>query len=139
MKKKNITLYLNASPQRQKYNIGKGTLVLHTEECPKKHIDHNGFTLLEVMIAVVILGLSYVAILQNFSFSAQNIVRIEKSRSGNLEDFLTFEKHLRELDEEDTGLGDAGEVFLEGNKFKLVVIESESGNLKTLKLQKIFD
>lgn len=105
----------------------------------KKHIPQSGFTLLEVMVAVVILGLSYVAILQNFSFSAQNIVRVKNSRSSNMENFLDFEKQLRELDEEDSDFGDEGEVFRKGKQFKLVVIESESGNLKTLKLRRLFD
>ena len=35
--------------------------------------DTEGFTILEVMVAVVILGLSYVSILQSFSLSMSNI------------------------------------------------------------------
>lgn len=102
-----------------------------------KHNTRNGFTLLEVMIAVVILGLSYVAILQNFSLSARNIVRIEKSRSNNVENFLDFEKQLSEID--DKSNIDEGEIFYKGEKYKLVVVESERGDLKTLKLQRIFE
>lgn len=96
-----------------------------------------GFTILEVLVAVVILGLAYVAILQNFSVSLRNIVRLEESSTAIFEDLLGFEDRIAESDGSvDAGTGD-GDTFLEGSKFRLVLISSENNDFMTLKLEKL--
>jgi prepilin-type N-terminal cleavage/methylation domain-containing protein len=97
----------------------------------------SGFTLIEVLAAVVILGLSYVAILQNFSVSMKNISRIEKSRNESLHATLAFEELLwPSEDDTDTIDGDYP-IFLEGRIYELLVVESEDGGMSTLNLKKI--
>lgn len=93
-----------------------------------------GFTLLEVVVAVVILGVAYVAVMQNLSLSTQNILRIQKSGEGIFEQSLQLEEILLEQDEE--AFGDA-EVYRKGTRLQLVIINSEDNRLKTLKLTKI--
>jgi prepilin-type N-terminal cleavage/methylation domain-containing protein len=99
----------------------------------KKRHDE-GFTLLEVVVAVVILGVAYVAVMQNLSLSTQNILRIQKSGESIFEQTLQLEGIL--LDPDETVLGDA-EVYSKGTRLQLVVVNSEDSRLKTLKLIKI--
>ena len=54
----------------------------------------NGFTLIEVLAAVIILGLAYVAVLQSFSLSMKNIARIETARANTFAEMLAFEQLL---------------------------------------------
>lgn len=96
-----------------------------------------GFTILEVLVAVVILGLAYVAILQNFSVSLRNIVRLEESSAVIFEDSLEFEGRIAAADETLDAGNDAGATFLEGSKFRLVLISSENNDFMTLKLEKL--
>ena len=88
-----------------------------------------GFTLLEVLVAVLILSLAYVAVLQNFSQSSANIFRLEKGRGADLRDALALEQQLRGTD-----LG--GEVLVQGQKFVLRKIGSKDGQLETVRLEK---
>ena len=88
-----------------------------------------GFTLLEVLVAVLILSLAYVAVLQNFSQSSANIFRLEKGRAADLRDAMALEQQLR-----GTELG--GEVLVQGQKFVLKKIGSKDGQLETVKLEK---
>lgn len=95
-----------------------------------------GFTLLEVLVAVVILGLSYVAVLQSFSLSLRNITKIEKQRTSLFEELSTLIQEAHFSD--DTEVREAeGEDFIEGSKYRLVLIRSESGGMETLRLEKI--
>jgi len=89
----------------------------------------DGFTVIEVLVAVVVLGLAYVAVLQSFSLSIRNVVRVERVRSEVLTEMLAFEDLLRT---EDTEALPAGEIFLEGSHFRLVWVESEEGRFATL-------
>ena len=98
----------------------------------KQNIATEGFTLLEVVVAVVILGLAYVAILQNFSFSSRNIARLQDSRTAIFENALAFEKQLQ--NEDDNEEQNTGEVFLKGKKFNLVIVSSDDGSLTSLEL-----
>lgn len=95
-----------------------------------------GFTLLEVLVAVVILGLAYVAVLQNFSFSLQNVLRVEKSKEQTLASALAFEDKLRPADEEagEPKKVPVGPVFLEGHQYNLVLVTSEDHQFMTLQL-----
>ncbi len=88
-----------------------------------------GFTLLEVLVAVLILSLAYVAVLQNFSQSNANIFRLEKGRAADLRDALALEQQLR-------GTDLAGEVLVLGQKFVLKKIGSKDGQLETVRLEK---
>ena len=100
-----------------------------------------GFTLIEVFAAVIILGLAYVAILQSFSVSLTNIDRLDRSASLLLNDVLEFERLLLpgEDEEEGEGEGEIGEVFLEGDKYKLILIANEKKDLMSLKLEKLYE
>jgi prepilin-type N-terminal cleavage/methylation domain-containing protein len=88
-----------------------------------------GFTLLEVLVAVLILSLAYVAVLQNFSQSNANIFRLEKGRAADLRDALALEQQLRST-------GNTGEVLVLGQKFVLKKIGSKDGQLETVRLEK---
>jgi len=95
-----------------------------------------GFTLIEVLAAVIILGLSYVAVLQSFSLSMKNITRIEKARANTLEKMLAFEQVLSPPEDElgqDTDLP----LFLEGRYYQLVVVAAEDDDIVSLKLERI--
>ena len=89
----------------------------------------DGFTLLEVLVAVLILSLAYVAILQNFSQSNANIFRLEKNRAKDLHEAIALEQQLREVDIE-------GKVLAQGQKFVLKKIISKDGQLESVKLEK---
>ena len=109
-----------------------------SSKIPESGEGNEGFTLLEVLIAVVILGLSYVAILESFSLSMRNIARIEKELttdfSGNSR---FFSAALYEGEVEEPNKEEMGQTYLIGHKYKLVEITSEDGELKTLKLDKL--
>lgn len=89
----------------------------------------HGFTLLEVLVAVLILSLAYVAVLQNFSQSNANIFRLEKGRATDLREAQALEHELRGADR-------AGEVMVQGQKFVLKKIGSKDGELETVRLEK---
>ena len=89
---------------------------------------------------MIILGLAYVAILQSFSVSLTNIDRLDRSASMLLNDVLEFERLLLPgEDEEEEGEGEIGEVFLEGDKYKLILIANEKRDLMSLKLEKLYE
>lgn len=97
--------------------------------------DSSGFTLLEVLLAVTILGMAYLAIMQNFSMSLQNIERLDRRGSQLFSAQLEMEQHFlaRNIDEEITG-----EVFAEGSKYLLMLItDGDPGRLATLSLKKL--
>jgi len=98
-----------------------------------------GFTLLEVLAAVLILGLAYVAVLENFSISLRNIDKVRRTRQAVFADLITFSGNAKftgdtslEPDEKEEGV-----LFMEGEKYKLMVVTSDNGELATLKLQPI--
>ena len=97
-----------------------------------------GFTLIEVVAAVMILGMAYVAILQSFSVSMKNIRRIDTARTTTFEKVLAFEHLLRPLDD-DNDYDEDLPLFLEGSFYKLVVVSDEEDDLTTLKLERIID
>ena len=90
-----------------------------------------GFTIIEVVVAVVILALAYTSILQNFSLSLRNIDRVDTVQSELFNQQLLFESKLQEMafsEEEEA----PGETFLEGNRYRVVLVTDESGNFVTL-------
>ena len=99
---------------------------------------NKGFTLIEVLAAVVILGMAYVAILQNFSISMLNIDRIENARTDSFEDMLAFEQLLRPpAEDEEEFIPEEYPVFMEGRVYQLLIVTDENENMTTLKLEKI--
>lgn len=92
-----------------------------------------GFTLLEVLLAVTILGMAYLAIMQNFSVSMQNIARLDRNGRRLFAAQVELERNFlaRNIGEEV-----AGEVFVAGDKYKVVVMNgTETGKLVTLGLK----
>ncbi len=95
-----------------------------------------GFTLVEVLVAVVIMGLAYVAILQSFSASARNIVKMEETRSSLLVNSILFDRELLSQEESEDRLIDSGEAMVEGSRYQLLLVSDENDNFMTLKLEK---
>ncbi|MCB2181680.1 MAG: prepilin-type N-terminal cleavage/methylation domain-containing protein [Desulfobulbaceae bacterium] len=103
-----------------------------------KAAGERGFTLLEVLAAVVILSLAYVAVLQSFSVSLRNIAKVEKSRTTQfeeLEPFIRKSKFTGEVDQEEAL---EGIPFIEGSKYRLVEVVSENEELATLVMENAF-
>jgi|GEM_PF-957104 len=101
-----------------------------------------GFTLLEVLVAVLILGMAYVAVLENFSISLKNIDKITKTRQAVFEELLAFSEGSKFtgtdlLASEEEEEEEESTLFIEGEKYRLVAVKSTSGELATLKLQTI--
>lgn len=97
--------------------------------------DGTGFTLLEVLLAVTILGMAYLAIMQNFSVSLQNIERLDRSGRKFFMAQLAMEKHFQVSN---IGVQVAGEVFAEGEKYRLVLVnDGASSKLATLSLKEL--
>ena len=95
-----------------------------------------GFTIIEVVIAVVILALAYTSILQNFSLSLRNIDRVDKKQSELFNQQLLFDAKLQEMAFEGEG-ETPGEVYLEGNRYRVVVVTDENGEFVTLLTEQI--
>ena len=95
-----------------------------------------GFSLLEILVAVVIMGLAYVAILQNFSQSARNIHLMGETRASLLENALLFEKILLSLDQADAGDAGESETLVEGSRYQLNLVEDENSDFEILRLEK---
>jgi type II secretion system protein I len=93
-----------------------------------------GFTLLEILVAILILGMAYLVILQNFSISLQNIERLDKKGLSLLAAQIEMDKHfiVDNMDEEPDG-----EVFVEDGKYKVLMVASEEDErLVTLVIKK---
>jgi len=86
----------------------------------------------------MILGLSYVAVLQSFSLSMQKIQHIETKRIEIFDNLLGFEQEARFTgdfdndEEEETDFP----LFLEGHKYNVVIITDDDTDLMSLKLEK---
>jgi prepilin-type N-terminal cleavage/methylation domain-containing protein len=97
--------------------------------------NHRGFTLLEVMIAVLLLSLSYVAVLESFSSSMKRLSKLD----ARLESFFRQDNqmtgHIKfsgpSLDQEVSD----GEIFLEGSTYVLTITASQGGLLHSLQLR----
>jgi len=85
-----------------------------------------GFTLLEILVAVAILGLAYLVILQNFSQSFHNLERVERGWQRDFAAILAREHDFmvipnKEIDDAEPLVG---EIYVEGQVFQLVVVKS---------------
>jgi len=95
-----------------------------------------GFSLLEILVAVTIMGLAYVAILQNFSMSARSIGRMDEGRTALLASALAFERTLLSLEQAEPGAGDEADVLAEGGRYLLTEVIDENDDFMTLRLKK---
>nr|MBF0223000.1 prepilin-type N-terminal cleavage/methylation domain-containing protein [Desulfobulbaceae bacterium] len=97
----------------------------------------SGFSLLEILVAVTIMGLAYVAILQSFSLSARNIHFMDESRTELLASTLAFEKQLIAMGQAEQGdMAEGGEVLVDGSSYELVLVTDENNDFMTILLNK---
>lgn len=96
------------------------------------YTNRQGFTLLEVLVAVVILGISYVALLQNFAQSTRTIFRLEQKREKIFTTALQLEEYLRGANE--NGGIEVDPSYREGLQYRVILISDEGGEFMTLKL-----
>ncbi len=90
-----------------------------------------GFTLIEVMAAMLILSLAYVACLESFSSSLSQINKLDRhyNRLQQTEkNILATPLFFPTINSEDI----AGETYIEGSKYKLILIKPESSFVETL-------
>jgi prepilin-type N-terminal cleavage/methylation domain-containing protein len=90
-----------------------------------------GFTLIEVLAAMLLLSLAYVAVLESFSASLARVGKLE----GHYDRLLEMDRTVLETplffpgnEEKD------GELYLEGSMYSLITLRSESGLVETLTL-----
>ncbi|MDD5758549.1 MAG: type II secretion system protein [Desulfobulbaceae bacterium] len=102
----------------------------------EKNKRQSGFSLLEILVAVTIMGLAYVAILQNFSMSTRSIVKMDAGRTELLASAMAFERMLLSLDQAEQGASDAAGVLAEGGRYQLIEVIDENDDFMTLKLKK---
>ncbi|MBU0485217.1 MAG: type II secretion system GspH family protein [Proteobacteria bacterium] len=96
----------------------------------------NGFTLLEVLVAVTILGIAYLAVLQSFSVSMRNISKVDTKRQQMFSSMLIMENQFSPLSDPATEDEKNLPVFIKGQKYKLLLMTDENDAFVTLKLEK---
>ena len=96
-----------------------------------------GFTLLEVMVAVLLLALGYVAALESFSSSLRRLGGDESKRELFLAEEVLFSRTLRFSPLTGSTAAESmaeGETFLLGQHYAVEKVQSENGLLHSLKL-----
>jgi prepilin-type N-terminal cleavage/methylation domain-containing protein len=104
---------------------------------PGKKQDAGGFTLLEILVAVTILAMSYLVILQNFSLSFRNLEKLEKVWRRDFAAVLAREPDFRTIPVKSETEPLVGEILVTGSKFQLVQVTStEAPGQTTLLLER---
>lgn len=83
-----------------------------------------GFTLLEILVAVAILGMAYLVVLQNFSHSLRNIERVERAGLRSYVTLLAQEREMMTIPAKLEVEPLDGEIYVEGQKFQVVLVDS---------------
>jgi len=97
-----------------------------------------GFTLLEILVAVAILGLAYVVVLQNFSQSFHNLERVEQGWTRDFAAILSRERDFMVIPTKKTDVElPTGEVYVKGGVFQLVVAKNYASGQTTVMLEKL--
>lgn len=97
-----------------------------------------GFTLLEILVAVAILGMAYLVVLQNFSQSLRNIERVEQGGVRSFVTLLAREGDLLVIPARLEAEPLVGEIYAQGQKYQLVLVDSvESPGQTTLLLERL--
>lgn len=99
----------------------------------KPQTSEHGFTLIEVLAAMLLLSLAYVAIMESFSSSLSRVSRLDRHYTRLLEaeeTILATPLFFAGMEEE------GGELYLEGQQYQLLRIKQESGAVETLVLVK---
>ncbi len=94
-----------------------------------------GFTLMEVLVAVTILGLAFMVVMQNFSVSLDNIGRIEKVYDEDYAAMLELERLLVPgLEKEPPD----GRVFVRGGRYQVIInVSGEGRKIETMRMERL--
>ncbi len=97
-----------------------------------------GFTLLEILVAVAILGLAYLVVLQNFSQSFRNLERVEVGWRRDFTAILARERDFMVIPTKKVDVEPlVGDIYVQGQIFQLVVVKSpEAPGQTTVLLEK---
>ncbi len=101
----------------------------------KPQVSEQGFTLIEVLAAMLLLSLAYVAVMESFSSSLARVSRLDRHYRRLLEaeeTILATPLFFAGMEGDDT----TGELYLEGQQYKLLRVKQESGAVETLVLVK---
>ena len=94
--------------------------------------DKQGFTLIEVLAAMLLLSMAYVAILESFSSSMGRISKLDR----HYQNLLKAEQSILATPLLFPGLAEEmveGDLFLEGRRYRLIL--QKSGRIETLTLE----
>ena len=92
---------------------------------PGKNREAGGFTLLEILVAVTILAMSYLVILQNFWLSFRNLEKLERGWRRDFAAVMARETDLRAIPVAAEVEPLVGEILLTGMKYQLVSVTSD--------------
>ncbi len=102
----------------------------------KQEDKEQGFTLIEVLAAVLLLSLAYAATLESFSSSLAKVSKLDR----HYEHLLKVEDEMLAtplfFSNRDTKKDDNNSTYLEGSRYKLLMIQSEPNMVETLLLVK---
>jgi len=90
-----------------------------------KRFGPEGFTLMEILVAVAILAMAYLVVLQNFSLSFRKLDRLERGWRRDFAALLAREPDFRTIPLKKEVEPLTGEILLTGAKFQLVAVSSD--------------
>ena len=111
-------------------------MMAETSHPAGKKQSQGGFTLMEILVAVVILAMAYLVILQNFSFSFRNLEKLEANWQRDFAAVLAREPDFRAIPVKSEDKPPDGEVLVAGAKFQVVLVNGGAPGQATLLLEK---